>query len=433
VFDEMRQFGVAKRRRRSTRRRGFPILPAHSPAGRDPSVTTYLEQISIRDPVVRAAQSKLAAGGRLGQEDGVRLFDAPVMDLGRLADALARDRHGDRVYFTVNRQLNPTNVCVLSCRFCDYAKKPGDAGAYTMTEADVKAHVDPEIREIHIVGGLHNKWRFDDYLNVIRWVKEVKPDLQVKAYTAVEIDFFCRLTKQPAEWVLDELRRAGLDALPGGGAEVFSERVRREIFHQKIGGRRWLEIHEIAHRMGIPSNATLLYGHVETRAERVQHMVLLRELEARAPGFFAFIPLAFQPGTTGLVRRQASAIEDLKTIAVSRLVFDNVPHVKSYWVMLGQDTAGIALNFGASDLDGTIGVEKIAHAALARSPVGMAEESMVQTIREAGKRPVQRDALYHAIKEYPLVEPPAASRASHAASPAEASRAATASLPGAAR
>jgi aminodeoxyfutalosine synthase len=223
----------------------------------------------------------------------------------------------------------------------------------------------------------------------------------VKAYTAVEIDFFCRLTKQPAEWVLGELRTAGLDALPGGGAEVFSERVRRELFHQKIGAKRWIEIHEIAHRMGIPSNATLLYGHIETRAERVQHMIDLRELEQRAPGFFAFIPLAFQPGVTGLVRRQASAIDDLKTIAISRLVFDNVPHVKSYWVMLGQDTASAAINFGASDLDGTIGQEKIAHAALARSPVGMAEESMVQVIREAGKTPVQRNALYRVVREYP--------------------------------
>jgi aminodeoxyfutalosine synthase len=331
----------------------------------------------------------------------VRLFDVPPLELGRLAGAVARDRHGDRVYFTVNRQLNPTNVCVLSCRFCDYAKKPGAADAYTMTKEQIVAHVDPEITEIHIVGGLHNKWRFDDYLDVIRWVKEKKPDLSVKAYTAVEIDFFCRLTRKPADWVLDELRKAGLDALPGGGAEVFSERVRRELFHQKIGARRWLEIHEIAHRMGIPSNCTLLYGHIETRAERVQHMIDLRDLEDRAPGFFAFIPLAFQPGATGLVRRQASAIEDLKTIAVSRLVFDNVPHVKGYWIMLGQDTASVAINFGATDLDGTIGVEKIAHAAQARSPVGMAEDSIVQLIREAGKLPVQRDALYRVVKEYP--------------------------------
>jgi len=358
-------------------------------------------QLPLRDPHVAAAQRKLRAGESLTQEDGVALFDAPVLELGRLADAVARDRHGERVYFTVNRQLNPTNVCVLSCKFCDYAKAPGDVTAYTMSEAEIKAHVDPEIHEIHIVGGLHNKWRFDDYLNVIRWVKEVKPDLQVKAYTAVEIDFFCRLTKQPAEWVLERLREVGLDALPGGGAEVFSERVRREIFHQKIGAKRWLEIHEIAHRMGIRSNCTLLYGHIETRAERVQHMILLRELEAGAPGFFAFIPLAFQPGTTGLVRRQASAIEDLKTIAISRLVFDNVPHVKSYWIMLGQDTAAAAINFGATDLDGTIGVEKIAHAALARSPVGMAEDGMVHLIREAGKTPVQRDALYNVVREYP--------------------------------
>ncbi|HEY2954564.1 MAG TPA: aminofutalosine synthase MqnE [Candidatus Eisenbacteria bacterium] len=361
----------------------------------------HLSRLRLRDPLVAAAQRTLLGGGRLTQEEGTRLFDAPVLEVGRLADAVARDRHGERVYFTVNRQLNPTNVCVLSCRFCDYAKKAGDPDAYTMTKEQILAHVEPGIAEIHIVGGLHNKWRFDDYLNVIRWVKEAKPDLSVKAYTAVEIDFFCRLTKQPAEWVLERLREAGLDALPGGGAEVFSERVRREIFHQKIGAGRWLEIHETAHRMGIPSNATLLYGHIETRAERVQHMILLRELEDRAPGFFAFIPLAFQPGTTGLVRRQASAIEDLRTLAISRLVFDNVPHVKSYWVMLGQDTAGVALNFGASDMDGTIGVEKIAHAALARSPVGMAEEAMVHTIREAGKTPVQRDALYRVVREYP--------------------------------
>src|SRR5689334_18623787 len=378
-------------------RRAF--TPARPRIPRSP--LSHVSQLRPRDATVEAARAKLLAGESLSQEDGVRLFDAPMMELGRLADAMARDRHGDRVYFTINRQLNPTNVCVLACKFCDYAKKPGAPDAYTMTREQIVAHVHPEISEIHIVGGLHNKWRFDDYLNVIRWVKAAKPDLSVKAYTAVEIDFFCRLTRMPAEWVLTELRKAGLDALPGGGAEVFSERVRREIFHQKIGARRWLEIHEIAHRLGIPSNATLLYGHIETRAERVQHMIDLRELEDRAPGFFAFIPLAFQPGNTGLVRRQASAIEDLKTLAVSRLTFDNVPHVKSYWVMLGQDTAGLGLNFGASDLDGTIGVEKIAHAAQAKSPVGMAEEAMVQTIREAGKIPVQRDALYRVMKEYP--------------------------------
>ena len=359
-----------------------------------------LAAIQPRDPAVAAAQRTLLEGGRLGQEDGLRLFDAPVLELGRLADAYARDLHGERVFFTVNRQLNPTNVCVLSCRFCDYAKKPGAPGAYTMTKEQILAHLDPGITELHITGGLHDKWRFADYVDVIRWVKEARPGLQVKAWTAVEIDFFCRLTKQPAAWVLERLREAGLDALPGGGAEVFSERVRRELFRQKIGGQRWLEIHEIAHRRGIPSNATLLYGHIETPAERVQHLILLRELQDRAPGFLAFIPLAFQPGETGLVRRQATAIDDLKTIAISRLVFDNVPHVKSYWVMLGQDIASVALNFGASDLDGTIGVERIAHAAQARSPVGLAEESMVWAIREAGKLPVQRDALYRVVREY---------------------------------
>jgi aminodeoxyfutalosine synthase len=384
---------------------------------------TFVSDLDLRDPAVGDARRKLLAGERLTQEEGVRLYDAPVLELGRLANAVARDRHGDRVYFTVNRQLNPTNVCVLACKFCDYAKRVGDPTSYTMTLDQVRAHVDPEITEIHIVGGLHNKWRFDDYLAIVRAVKEAKPSLSVKAYTAVEIDFFCRLTKRPAEWVLGELRQAGLDALPGGGAEVFSERVRRELFHQKIGAQRWLEIHEVAHRMGIPSNATLLYGHIETRAERVQHMIMLRELEDRAPGFFAFIPLAFQPGTTGLVRRQATAIDDLKTLAISRLVFDNVPHVKSYWIMLGQDTAGVGLNFGASDLDGTIGVEKIAHAALARSPVGMAEDSMVHTIREAGKLPVQRDALYRVIREYGRKDPiAAAGNGAPALAPAASSR-----------
>jgi aminodeoxyfutalosine synthase len=361
----------------------------------------HVTAVRPRDKRVAAARDRLLAGERLSQEDGIHLFDAPVLDLGRLADAYKRDLHGDRIYFTVNRQLNPTNVCVLACSFCDYAKKHDDPDAYTMTREQIEAHVDPEITEIHIVGGLHNKWRFDDYLDVIRWVKAKKPDLSVKAYTAVEIDFFCRLTKKPAEWVLDELRKAGLDALPGGGAEVFSERVRREIFQQKIGAKRWLEIHEIAHKMGIPSNATLLYGHIETRGERVQHLIDLRDLEDRAPGFLAFIPLAFQPGVTGLVKRQVSAIEDLKTIAISRLVLDNIPHLKSYWIMLGQDTASAAISFGANDLDGTIGQEKIAHAALARSPVGMAEDGMVHMIQEADRIPVQRDALYRVIKEYP--------------------------------
>ncbi len=361
---------------------------------------THIAALRLRHPAVLAARRTLLAGGRLGEAEGVALFAAPLLELGRLAGAFARDRHGDRVLFTVNRQLNPTNLCVLSCRFCDYARKPGQAGAYTLTKEQILAHLDPGITELHVTGGLHPQWRFEDYLDVIRWVKAARPDLQVKAWTAVEIDFFCRLTRRPVEWVLERLREAGLDALPGGGAEVFSERVRQQLFRQKIGGSRWLEIHETAHRLGIPSNATLLYGHIEAAAERVRHLILLRELEDRAPGFLAFVPLAFQPGATGLVARAASAVDDLRTVAVSRLVFDNVPHVKSYWVMLGRDTAGIALHFGATDLDGTVGVERVAHAAGAASPAGLAEEAVVRLIREAGKIPVQRDALYRVVREY---------------------------------
>ena len=360
----------------------------------------HLAALRLRDPAAIAAQRALLGGGRLTVADGVALFGAPLLELGRLAGAFARDLHGDRVTFTVNRQLNPSNLCVLSCRFCGYARRPGDPDAYTLTREQILAHLDPGITELHVTGGLHPAWRFEDYLDVVRWVKEARPDVQVKAWTAVEVDFFCRLTRRPVEWVLERLREAGLDALPGGGAEVFSERVRRELFPRKIGARRWLEIHETAHRLGIPSNATLLYGHIETVAERVRHLVRLRELEDRAPGFLAFVPLAFQPGTTGIVRRQASAVDDLRTVAVSRLVFDNVPHVKSYWVMLGRDTAGIALHFGASDLDGTVGIERVAHAAGAPSPAGLAEDSLVRTIRAAGKVPVQRDALYRVVREY---------------------------------
>lgn len=355
-------------------------------------------EITTEDSRLAAAWETLRRSGRLGLAEGVACLETDdLLALGRMADAANRARNGDRVLFVVNRQINPTNLCVLDCKFCDFAARKGDPHAYEMTLDEILERVTPDLREVHIVGGLHPTWRFDDYLEILRAIKRKSPAIQIKAWTAVEVDWFARIARLPLETVFERLLEAGLDTLPGGGAEVFSPRVQEILFKPKIGAERWLEVHRVAHRMGIRSNATLLYGHVETYEERVRHLLRLRDLQDETGGFLAFIPLAFQPGNTGIVARQASAIEDLKTIAVSRLVLDNVPHVKSYWVMLGEGTAQVALHFGASDLDGTIGEERIAHYALASSALGHAREEIVRMIREAGKVPVERDALYNEI------------------------------------
>ena len=357
--------------------------------------------IRFRDTALARIWGRVRAGERLGLDEGVAMLAThDVLALGRMADAYRRSLHGDRTYFVFNRQINPTNWCVLDCVFCDYAKNPKDAHGYEMTMDEILALGGGGVREVHIVGGLHPRWKYEHYVDIVRQLHARYPDLQIKAYTAVEIDFFTRLARKSVEEVLADLVAVGLNSMPGGGAEVFSERVKKLLFPQKIGRERWLEIHRIAHGMGIRSNCTLLFGHIETYEERVDHVLKLRALEDEAPGFFAFIPLEYQTGTTKLVERQASALEDLKTIAMARLVFDNVPHVKSYWVMLGEETASIALNFGASDIDGTIGEERIAHAALANSPLGLARERLIELIRESGKLPVERDALYNVVHVY---------------------------------
>jgi aminodeoxyfutalosine synthase len=355
----------------------------------------------VADPRLAAIAGKLERGERLGFADGMAILEtSDVPGAGLLADAVRTARHGDYTYFVFNRQVNPTDYCVLDCCFCDFAKRPKDPAGYELSLEEILDHCKDGISEVHIVGGLHPRWRYDHYLDIVRAIRAEYPNVQIKAFTAVEIDFFTRLARKSLEAVFEDLRAAGLDSLPGGGAEVFSERVRARLFPQKIGAERWLQIHRVAHRMGIRSNCTLLYGHIETYEERVRHVLRLRELEDEAPGFFAFIPLSFQPGTTGISTRQVSPIEDLRTLAMSRLLFDNVPHVKAYWVMLGEETAAIGLNFGASDLDGTIGRERIAHAALASSPLGLARERLVEMIREAGRIPVERDALYRVVRVY---------------------------------
>ncbi len=353
--------------------------------------------ISILDEV----EAKLARQDRLTREDALALFEVDdVIRLGRLANGVKQRRWGKRAHFVINRQINPSNICVLSCKFCDYATKRGRPNAYEMTLDDVLAKCHDELREVHIVGGLHPDWPWDYYLAMLRGIKERYPQIQIKAFTAVEIDFFAKKFRFTVEDVLKQLKAVGLVALPGGGAEVFSERVRKALFPFKMGAPSWLEVHRTAHKLGIPTNATLLYGHMETHEERVDHMLKLRELQDDTHGFMSFIPLAYQVGKTHIVDRQASAIEDVKTIAISRLLLDNFPHVKAYWVTMGEDTASIALNFGADDIDGTIGEERIMHAADAATPIAQTRDRLIQLIRAAGCVPVERDAIYTEVRIY---------------------------------
>jgi len=353
----------------------------------------------------RVAQ-KLESRERVTRDEALELFEAgDIIQLGRLADSVKRARWGTRAHFVINRQINPSNVCVLSCRFCDFATKRGRPNAYEMTIQEVVGRCSPELREVHIVGGLHPDWKWDYYLEMFRAIKSNFPQIQIKAWTAVEIDYFSKKFRLSVEEVLRQFQEVGLAALPGGGAEVFSERVRKALFPFKIGAPRWLEIHTIAHRMGIPTNATLLYGHMETREERVDHMLKLRVLQDEtggftppAAGFMSFIPLAYQPGKTQVVKRQASALDDLKTIAIARLFLDNIPHIKAYWVTMGEEIASIALHFGADDIDGTIGEERIMHAADATSPVTLTRDRLVDLITASGCVPVERDALYHPLR-----------------------------------
>jgi aminodeoxyfutalosine synthase len=355
----------------------------------------------FKDTTLPPLWAKIREGERLSLDDGRALFASPdLLGVGWMADQIRRRRHGDRATFVFNRQINPTNICLLSCKFCDYASKEGWDNAYVLTEKEILDRLSPELREVHIVGGLYRKWSFDDYLNVLRIVRRAYPHIQLKAYTAVEVDYFSRIAKISLREVLARMKAEGLVALPGGGAEVFSERVRKALFPFKIGWAKWSEVHRTAHELGLRSNATLLYGHIETLDERLDHMLKLRALQDETRGFMSFIPLAFQSGKTGITSRPTSAVDDLKTIAVSRLMLDNFDHIKSYWVTVGEETTSMALRFGADDIDGTILEERIMHAAQAATPVGMARERLVRLIREAGCTPVERDALYNDVKVY---------------------------------
>lgn len=357
--------------------------------------------ILISDPELESIWEKVKHGQRLTSDDGVKILETDDFSaVGLMADFAKRKVSGEKVYFVLNRHLNPTNICVLSCKFCDYAKKPGAEGAYEMTMEQMLDHLDDDIRELHVVGGHHPTWPFEFYVEMIQELHNARPDVQIKAFTASEIDYFWRRWKVPPEESLAIFKEAGLSSMPGGGAEVFSDRIHKLLLPGKAKADRWLEIHRIAHGMGIKSNCTILYGHVETFRERIDHLILLRDLQDETGGFLALIPLEYQVGYTKLRPRHTPPMDDLKMIAASRLILDNVKAIKAYWVMLGEATAGIGLNFGANDLDGTIGKERIAHAALADSPAGVARRSMVASIKDAGRVPVERDALYNEVTVY---------------------------------
>ncbi len=355
----------------------------------------------FQDKALEPIWASVEQGRRLSVNDGLQcLQTSDVLGLGRMADWAARRRSGDRVYFTLNVHINPTNICVLSCKFCDFAAKDGDDHAYEYSIPQILGQIPADVHEVHIVGGHHPDIPFEWYEDLLRAIKRERPAVQIKAFTAAEIDYFHKRFKLLDAEVIERLIDAGLSSMPGGGAEVFSERVRRLLFRGKAGADRWIEIHHLAHGMGLHSNATMLYGHIETYEERIQHFIRLREAQDASGGFLCFIPLEYQLGTTNLVPRHASAIEDLRMIATARLMLDNFPHVKAYWVMTGEETASIGLNFGADDLDGTIGTERIAHAALADSPVGVARTRLVGLIQSAGKVAVERNATYSVVRTH---------------------------------
>jgi aminodeoxyfutalosine synthase len=353
-----------------------------------------------------AIAEKVVHGQRLSFEDGVELYHShDIVAVGRLANHTRERLNGNLAYYNVNRHINYTNVCVIDCQLCQgaYARKPGQDGGYTMHLEQVfhfaEQSYSDSLTEFHIVGGLNPDLPFAYYLDLLRGLKKRFPSIHLKAFTMVELDFFTKITRNSLEWVIDALRDAGMGSCPGGGAEIFAERARPLIAGHKISGARWLDIARTVHKMGIKSNATMLYGHIETLEERVDHLVRLRQLQDETGGFNCFIPLAFHPEHTVYAHLPTTTgMDDLKTIAVSRLMLDNFPHIKAYWVTLTPPVAQIALRFGADDLDGTIIEERIIHGAGTPTSQGMTRSQIERLISDAGRTPIERDTLYNEIR-----------------------------------
>ena len=354
---------------------------------------------------LKKIENKIGRGERLSQDDALIMFNSDdLLTIGELAAAVNHKQNGDHVYFNVNRHINYTNICVNQCSFCAFHRTNShQEGSYTLVLQEIQQRAkqasEAGATEIHMVGGLHPELPFEVYPQMLTTIKAVNPALHIKAFTAVEIDYFAKLTDLSVNDVVSTLREAGLDSLPGGGAEIFAPAVRQQICPEKISGERWLEIMETVHRMGLKTNATMLFGHVESFQDRVDHLTRLRDLQDRTGGFQAFIPLPFQPENSNLMHtRGAGGIDSLKTLAISRLYLDNFRHIKAYWVMLGLKVAQVALCFGVNDLDGTVVEEKIGHEAGATSPQELSRIQLVALIRDAGKVAVERDTLYRTVR-----------------------------------
>jgi aminodeoxyfutalosine synthase len=355
-------------------------------------------------PILEPIREKVEAGQRLSLDDGVLMYrgDVPLSELGELANLVRERKNGNFAYYNINTHLNPTNVCVYRCTFCAFRADLRDPKGYWMNDEQVLARgqeaVDAGSTEMHIVGGLHHQAKYDWYRKVISLLHDTYPTLHLKAWTPVEIDWFARLTGKSIRWVLEDMQQAGLGSLPGGGAEIFHPEIRDQICEHKADSRRWFETHRTAHELGIRSNCTMLYGHLEQPYHRIDHLIRLRELQDETGGFQTFIPLAFHPDNTGLSHiTKPTAAMDLRTMAISRLMLDNVPHIKAYWIMLGVGTAQIALSYGADDIDGTVRHELIYHDAGAETPEVLSVEKIRQLIEEAGREPVERDTLYRRV------------------------------------
>ena len=351
-----------------------------------------------------AIREKVEAGQRLSFEDGLALEGSDdLFAIGAMANLVRERKNGNFGYYNVNTHINPTNVCVYKCDFCAFRADLDEARAYVMTREQIterarQAH-ERGATELHIVGGLHHKLPFDYYVDVVRWIHDDFPELHIKAYTAVEVEFFAKISRLSITEILQRLIDAGLGSLPGGGAEIFHPEVREQICGAKASTENWLEVHRTAHRLGLHSNATMLYGHIDGPMHRIDHLVRLRELQDETGGFQTFIPLAFHPDNSRMQEiPKPSAVMDLKTMAISRLMLDNFPHIKAYWVMLGIQTAQIALAFGADDIDGTVVHEKIYHEAGAETPQEVTVAEIRRLITEAGRVPVERDTLYHRVE-----------------------------------
>lgn len=380
-----------------------------------PQLST-VSRLNLRRVGLDAITSKVLAGERLSYDDGVRLFEiADISAIGALANLVRERKHGDLAYFNRNLHINATNVCEASCIFCSFARlEEGMPAAYTMSLDEavgrIKALEDAFITEVHIVNGLHPGLPFSYYTDLMKALKTERPDLHIKGFTAVEIHYYAEKYDMTYEQVLTEFVDAGMGSMPGGGAEIFHPRARRKLCHDKVDADGWLEVHRVAHRLGIKTNCTMLFGSIEHDEERVDHLVRLRELQDESlalqatdksrGAFQTFIPLRFHNDNNRLQRLQAPTGHDcLKTIAISRLMLDNIPHIKSYWVMLGIKLAQISLSYGADDIDGTVREERIYHMAGAQTPQELTRTKLVQLIRNAGRIPVERDTLYNIVAE----------------------------------